>query len=127
MPTKAPTARLTRPIKSRYTASEFEEIKAEARLRGMTDAKYQKALVMKARNAAPMPASKRRGRGTDALVHELHQVGLQLKRIGVNFNQLTKQGNQALVPITRREAEYFMHHFQLALARVTSTVEKVDP
>lgn len=59
------------------------------------------------------------------LAHEIAMVAFQIKKAGTNLNQLAKQANNGLVPITRSEVLYFMNTHQRVLTLTTAALEKV--
>jgi hypothetical protein len=96
---------------------------------GMSDARYLRYLIeADAGLASPTKSIKRRTEGRvaqDNLAHEVHQVGLHIRKVGTNVNQLSKQANTGMVPITRAEAVQMMQQLQLAMGRALSVLERV--
>ena len=52
-------------------------------------------------------------------------IAFQLKKVGTNLNQLAKQANSGLAPITRNEVVYFMNTHQRILTLSVAALEKV--
>lgn len=96
---------------------------------GLSDARYLRQLIEADAGAGvSTPTLKRRQlqqAQADALAHEINQVGLQLRKVGVNVNQLAKQANAGLVPISRTEAIHMMTEIELALSRTLAALERV--
>ena len=55
---------------------------------------------------------------------ELHELAMQIKKLGTNVNQLAKQANQGMVPIERREITYMLNQHQLVMSNAIAAIEK---
>jgi hypothetical protein len=125
MPAKGCTKadKLKRPIKPGFTELELRAIAAEAKACGMTKAKYVRQLVLSARGAGEKPRRKR-NRDEGRLADEVHQLGLQARKIGTNVNQLAHKANQGVVPISRGEVQYMLNQLQLMTSAAIAHLEK---
>lgn len=107
----------------------FKAFRDKAVAAGMTDARYLRQLIeADAGLASAMPAMKRRQMQRmqfDALAHEINQVGLHARKIGVNVNQLAKQANTGMVPLTRAEMVHMMTEMELLASRALAALERV--
>lgn len=107
----------------------LEAFREKAVAAGLSDARYLRQLIeADVGSAVAAPALKRRQMQqmhSDALAHEINQVGLLLRKVGVNVNQLAKQANAGMVPITRTEAVHMMTEIELAMSRALAALERV--
>jgi hypothetical protein len=51
-------------------------------------------------------------------------VGVHLRKVGVNINQLAKQANAGMVPISRQEAVNMMTELQLIMTLARAALER---
>lgn len=95
----------------------------------MQRASYVRAVVLKdleLANPQGTPSAKKAANHASMLnVAELHTLAMQVKKLGTNVNQLAKQANQAMVPITRAEVLYMLNQHQLLMSKAIATVEKM--
>ena len=57
---------------------------------------------------------------------EVHQLAMQIKKLGTNLNQLAKQANTGMVPISREEILYILNQHQLLMSHALSMFESSD-
>lgn len=96
----------------------------EAKAAALLQQDYMRLAVVAALLQAQPP--KRKGAvSKNELAHEIAMIAFQLKKIGTNLNQLAKQANTAMVPITREEILYFMNTHQRILTMASAALEKV--
>ena len=130
MPAKA--MRNVDPLINRLSTNVDRELlqafRQRALLAGQTDARYLRHLIAEdAGKAVATPPLKRRQMQRvqlDALAHEVNQLGLQFRKIGVNVNQLAKQANAGMVPVTRAEAVRAMTQLDLAMSQALAVLER---
>jgi hypothetical protein len=94
---------------------------------GLSDASYLRHLIALDVGAASAEDLKRRNLkrvGMDNLAHEVNQVGLHIRKVGVNVNQLAKQANAGMVPISRDEAVRMISELELAMSRAIAVMER---
>lgn len=119
-----PKDRFQRGPKVTFTPSQRERLDAEARLAGLTQSKYMRQCALacwgEAEKPKPIKAADR-----IALTNAIGVLGLQVKKLGTNVNQLAKQANAGLVPIKRSEVEYVLGQLQIILSMSAAAVEKV--
>ena len=98
---------------------------------GMTVAAYVRSLVLPDLEVASLrdaPSAKKASKHANMLnVAELHTLAMQVKRLGTNVNQLAKQANAGMVPITRAEVIYMLNQHQTLMSKAIATVEKMLP
>lgn len=120
---------LTTRVKVQFTPSQEAELKRLADSIGMTVAGYVRSLVLAEIDAhGPNPAAaQRRARKHDIMlrVAELHSLAMQVKRLGTNLNQMAKQANTGMVPLTRAEITYMLNQHQLLMSNAIAAVEKL--
>lgn len=99
-----------------------------AKSAGMSDARYLRHLIETDVGAASTRSEPRRRSmqrmQLDSLAHEVNEVGLHIRKVGVNVNQLAKQANAGMVPVTRDEAVHMMTELELAMSRAVAVLER---
>jgi len=106
------------------TPDENKRLAKEAKLAMLLQQDYMRLAVVAALMQVPPPKRKAVMSRND-LAHEIAMVAFQIKKAGTNLNQLAKQANNGLVPITRSEVLYFMNTHQRVLTLTTAALEKV--
>lgn len=101
-------------------------VAAEAEAQGMAKATFMVQAIETAVGVARPTPRRKRKITDDKLIHALHAVAIQIKKLGTNVNQLAKQANQGMVPITPAEAQYMKNQHQLLLSAATAFFEKVS-
>lgn len=129
MPAK--DTRKANPLEHRLSTNVDEALHAafleRAKAAGLSDASYLRHLIAVDAGAASAADLKRRNLkrvSLDNLAHEVNQVGLHIRKVGVNVNQLAKQANSGMVPISRDEAVHMMSELQLAMSRAIAVMER---
>jgi hypothetical protein len=106
------------------TPDENGLLKRESKAAGLLQQDYMRHAVRAALTQAPPP--KRKASVTrNELAHEISMIAFQLKKAGTNLNQIAKQANTGLVPITRAEVIHFMNTHQRVLTLSVAALEKV--
>ena len=120
---------LTQRVKVQFSKAQEDAIAQKADENGLTVAGYIRAVVLAdmetsttAGAAGPRQARKH---ATMLEVAELHALAMQVKKLGTNVNQLAKQANAGMVPISRNEVVYLLNQHQLLMSNAISTVEKL--
>lgn len=106
------------------TADENSLLVKEAKAAGLLQQDYMRQSVVAAMTNAT-PPKRKAVVSKNELAHEISMIAFQLKKIGTNINQLSKQANTGLVPITRSEILYFMNMHQRVLTLSVASLEKV--
>ena len=114
-----------RRLKVGLTAAVHDAIQARADDAGMTAAAYVRQLIEIDLGAARKPATARTDRARLALLAEVHQLAMQIKRIGVNVNQMARQANTGLVPLTSAELRVTQRQVADAMERAAVLFDKV--
>lgn len=116
--------RIHRRKKVPFTDSEVVRLREEAKAAGMTEAKYMRQAVLACWGETPKP--KRRACHDDLkLTHNIGLLAFQVKKLGTNVNQLAKQANTGLVPVSRAEVQYLLNQHQMLLTRAIAAIEAV--
>lgn len=120
---------LTTRLKVQFTTSQANDLSHRAEAVGMTVAGYVRFLVISDLEAhGPNPAAaQRKARKHDIMlrVAELNALAMQVKRLGVNINQMAHQANTGMVPISRAEVVYILNQHQLLMSNAIAAVEKL--
>jgi hypothetical protein len=101
------------------------KVAVAAKARGLPKATFMRHAIEVAVGDAQKIPSRKRGAEIDRLVHQMNLLMVQVKKLGTNVNQLTKQANQGMVPITLAEARYMMNQLQLLQSAAKASFEKV--
>lgn len=112
-------------LKVNLTATEHAAIAQRADAAGMTTSAYVRQLIALDQgrvSAAPRPRSDRR---TMELLAEVHTLAMQVKRIGVNVNQMARQANTRFVPLTAPEMRVMQSQVADAMERAIALFDKV--
>lgn len=114
-------------MKVQLTAPLEQALQGRADDVGMTVSAYVRQLVLADLDPGVKPPSeqKSRQRSMMLLAAELHGLAMQVKKLGTNVNQMSKQANTGMVPLTRGEVTYLLNQHQVLLSHVTSTIEKL--
>ena len=112
-------------LKVNLTAAEYAAIADRADRAGMTTSAYVRQLIaidLGQAASAPKPRGDRR---TLELLSEVHMLAMQVKRIGVNVNQMARQANTGLVPLTAAEMRVMQSQVANAMERAIALFDKV--
>ena len=115
-------------LKVQFSASHTALIRQAADMVGMTVSAYIRAIVLAhleetPQEQVPTPSTARQHAAMLELA-ELHELAMQIKKLGTNVNQLAKQANQGMVPIERREITYMLNQHQLVMSSAVAAIEK---
>ena len=116
---------LDRRVKVQFTSAQLAHVDQRAAACGMTNAAYLRLLALKDAGVADKLPKADRNRANTLLLAEVHLLAMQVKKLGINFNQLARQANTGMVPLTRAEVVYFSNQHQLMLARTAALFEKL--
>lgn len=106
------------------TPDENALLQKETKAAGLLQQDYMRLSVVAALTNA-VPPKRKNAVSKNELAHEISMIAFQLKKIGTNLNQMAKQANTGLVPITRAEVMYFMNLHQRVLTLSVASLEKV--
>ena len=116
--------RIDRRVKAAFTHAEALDLAEKAKACGLTQAKYLRALALAAAGDKSKAPKRKRSLDANRLSHDIHLLGMQVKKLGTNVNQLAKQANTGLVPLTRAEVQYILNQHQLVLSATKAYLER---
>ena len=73
------------------------------------------------------PLKAKRQSGTMLQLVEIHQLAMQVKKLGTNINQLAHQANVGLVPLRRDEVTAMLAAHEQLMLRAIAYVERTLP
>jgi Bacterial mobilisation protein (MobC) len=114
-------------VKVQFNDAQLQALTEQADATGQTIAGYLRSTVlMSLEDAVAKPAWPTKARHHAAMLNlaEMHALAMQVKKLGTNVNQLAKQANQGMVPITRAEVVYMLNQHQLVLSNAIAALEK---
>lgn len=122
-----PDSRLrTNRVRTYMTDDELAAFKALCAAHGSTEAQMVRTLVMSAIiGQKPPPPRPEKSRQTDELIAGINTLHVHLRKIGTNLNQIARQANTGLVPVSRNEVLAVFHTVQQAAAAVHTAALKV--
>ncbi|WP_414463314.1 plasmid mobilization protein [Hyphomicrobium sp. DY-1] len=123
-----PVDRVRRGSQAKAYFSDEEELRiAEyARAAGLTTSAFLRAATLAAIGAPSTVKPKSKRKGDDDVIAALHRVDWQLRKIGININQLAHQANLQLLPLTTRECDYLKNIIQLTMSATISAMERIS-
>lgn len=114
-----------RRLKVGLSASDYDAVSARAANAGMTTAAYVRHLIAFDLGQGASPPKARSDRNTLALLAEVHLLAMQVKKIGVNVNQMARQANTGLVPLTIAEMRVMQAQVGAAMEQAVRLFDKV--
>ncbi len=111
-------------LKVGLSASDYAAISDRANAAGMTTAAYVRQLIAFDIGRAKAPPKPRSDANALALLAEVHLVAMQIKRIGVNVNQMARQANTGMVPLTVPELRVMQAQVAEAMTRAVALFDK---
>lgn len=116
----------TNRVRSYMSDDELQQFKALCAAHGTTEAQMVRTLVMAAVAGQKPPTPKpEKARQIDELIAGINALHVQLRKIGTNLNQIARQANTGLVPVSRNEILSVFHTVQQAAAAVQTAALKL--
>ncbi|MGD9803437.1 MAG: plasmid mobilization relaxosome protein MobC [Hyphomicrobiaceae bacterium] len=117
---------LSERIKVQLTVEQRDILEARAEAAGITLAAYMRqcALVSLGGPGAPKRPPLKRKREQELTFAEIHEMAMQVRKVGINLNQLAHQANSGLVPIKREEIVYIQNRIQTVLSEASAAMER---
>jgi len=118
---------LSNRIKVQFTDAQAEALARQADATGQTIAGYIRSTVlMTIEDVAAKPPRPATARHHAAMLQlaEMHALAMQIKKLGTNINQLARQANAGMVPISRAEVIYMLNQHQLVMSKAVATLER---
>lgn len=118
--------RLDTTLRVRLTQQQHADVHALAEFCGVTASDLMRDLLDQALAGAgtirpPKPA---RNRQKQLRGVEIHELAMQVRKLGTNVNQLARQANTGMVPVSRAELQYMLNQHQLLMSRAIAAIEK---
>lgn len=117
--------RLTHREKVSVTPALSAKLAEKAKACGMTKSRFMRHVLEVAVGERDDRPRARRNVRSDNLSHEVHNLAMHIKKLGTNINQLARQANQGMVPITEAEARYMKNQHQMVLSAAVAFFERV--
>ena len=105
-------------------AARLAELAAEA---SVSQSEYMRSLLDSAGGASVKPPKAKRQSGTMLQLVEIHELAMQVKKLGTNINQLAHQANVGLVPLRRDEVSAMLAAHEQLMLRAIAYVERTLP
>lgn len=105
-------------------AARLAELAAEA---SVSQSEYMRSLLDSASGASVKPPKAKRQSGTMLQLVEIHELAMQVKKLGTNINQLAHQANVGLVPLRRDEVTIMLAAHEQLMLRAIAYVERTLP
>lgn len=116
----------TNRVRSYMTNDELAAFKALCTAHGTTEAQMVRTLVMAAVAGQKPPAPKpEKTRQVDELIAGINSLHVQLRKVGTNLNQIARQANSGMVPVSRDEILAVFHTVQTTAAAVHTAALKL--
>ena len=109
------------------TAAQAARLAELADNAGMSQSEYMRSLLDSAASGANGVPKPKRQSGTMLQLVEIHELAMQVKKLGTNINQLAHQANSGMVPLTRGEVENMLALHEQLMLRAIAVVEKALP
>lgn len=117
---------LDRRVKVQFTAVQEMQLMAKAEAVAMTVSGYMRALALADIDPSEcLKPAQSRSQAAMLQVAEFHALAMQVKRLGTNVNQLARQANAGMVPVTRAEANYLLNQHQVLMSHAKAVLEKL--
>lgn len=114
-----------RRLKVGLSASDYDAVSQRAAAAGMTTAAYVRQLVAFDLGQTAAPPRARSDQAQLALLAEVHLLAMQVKKIGVNVNQMARQANTGMVPLTVPEMRVMQAQVAAAMEQAVRLFDKV--
>ncbi|ADP70665.1 mobilization protein [Rhodomicrobium vannielii ATCC 17100] len=113
-----------RRIRVQLTDAQAEKLARLSDGAGVSQSEYMRSLLDGVGAATPKepPKPKRASPAMLKLV-EIHELAMQVKKLGTNVNQLARQANTGMVPLTRREIEAMLAQHEALLKAAITVIE----
>lgn len=123
------TDQLDAVLKIRVTKDQRSQVDALAEACGVTSSRLVRDLIDQALAGAATikPPKPERNREKMLQAVDIHELAMQVKKLGTNVNQLARQANAGVVPISRAEVQYVLNQHQMLMSRAIAAVEKALP
>ena len=93
----------------------------------VSQSEYMRSLLDSVEGSAPVAKPlppKRPPSAAQRQLMEIHELAMQVRKLGTNINQLARQANAGMVPIRRSEVEAMLALHEELMLRAIAYVEK---
>ena len=116
-----------RRIRVQLTAAQAARLAQLAADAEISQSEYVRTLLDSVGGGAAKPPKPKRQSGTMLQLVEIHELAMQIKKLGTNINQLAHQANVGLVPLRRDEVQAMLAAHEQLMLRAIAYVERVLP
>jgi hypothetical protein len=114
-------------IRVQLTAVQARRLAQLADDAGVSQSEYMRSLLDSAGGGAVTAPKPRRQSGPMLQLVEIHELAMQVKKLGTNINQLAHQANTGMVPLTRAEVEHMLARHEALMVQAIAVIEKALP
>lgn len=120
------SAPLRNRLRVQYSDQQLEALKAKAASVAMTVTAYCRWAVLSSMGlrSDQKPTSPRTVREQQKIA-ELSLLGYRLGKLGSNVNQLARQANTGMVPLSRAEVQYMLNQHQVVMSELQAGMERL--
>lgn len=112
-------------LKVGLSAPDYAAVADRASAAGMTTAAYVRQLIAFDIGRTATPPKPRSDANLMTLLAEVHILAMQIKRIGINVNQMARQANTGMVPLTVPELRVMQTQVADVMTRALALFDKV--
>ena len=116
-----------RRIRVQLTAAQAERLARLAAGAGVSQSEFMRSLLNSASGVSSKVPKTRRQSGTMLQLVEIHELAMQVKKLGTNINQIARQANAGLVPLRREEIQAMLAQHEQLMLRAIAYVERALP
>ncbi len=113
-----------RRIRVQLTDAQAEKLAALADDAGMSQSEYMRSLLDAVDNGAVEAPKSRKASPAMLKLVEIHEMAMQVKKLGTNINQLARQANTGMVPISKAEVKEMLARHEAVLTAAMAVIEK---
>jgi Bacterial mobilisation protein (MobC) len=114
-------------IRVQLTAAQAARLARLAAEASVSQSEYMRSLLDSADSTSAKPPKAKRQSGTMLQLVEIHELAMQVKKLGTNINQLAHQANVGLVPLRRDEVVAMLAAHEQLMLRAIAYVERTLP
>jgi Bacterial mobilisation protein (MobC) len=105
-------------------AAQLARLADDARV---SQSEYMRSLLDSANGAVVKVPKPKRQSGTMLQLVEIHELAMQVRKLGTNINQLARQANVGMVPLSRGEVEQMLSRHEELMLKAIAVIEKALP
>jgi DNA-binding MarR family transcriptional regulator len=116
-----------RRIRVQLTDAQAEKLASLADEAAVSQSEYMRSLLDSAGDGVLKEPKPRRASPAMLKLVEIHELAMQVKKLGTNINQLARQANTGMVPISRAEVQDMLARHEAVLTAAIALIEKSLP